>query len=93
MYNIIKSLNFTNRRNMVIVITIISMIVMPLLIPTAVLSVPFKDITGGAYLTNLSGELFTVWVIAIMIISCKIVMDCSTALNVPNALNFFFLFE
>ena len=70
MYNIIKSLNFTNRRNMVIVITIISMIVMPLLIPTAVLSVPFKDITGGAYLTNLSSELFTVWVIAIMIISC-----------------------
>ncbi len=47
MYNIIKSLNFTNRRNMVIVITIISMIVMPLLIPTAVLSVPFKDITGA----------------------------------------------
>ena len=70
MYNIIKSLNFTNRRNMVIVITIISMIVMPLLIPTAVLSVPFKDITGGAYLTNLSSELFTVWVMAIMIISC-----------------------
>ena len=55
MYNIIRSLNFTNRRNMAILLTIISMIAMPLLIPMFVLNVPFEDITGGAYLTNLCG--------------------------------------
>ncbi len=70
MYNIIRSLNFTNRRNMAILLTIISMIALPLLIPMFVLNVPFKDITGGAYFTNLCGELFTIWIFPIMIISC-----------------------
>ena len=70
MYNIIRSLNFTNRRNMAILLTIISMIAMPLLIPMYVLNVSFKDITGGAYFTNLCGELFAVWIFPIMIISC-----------------------
>ncbi|MBR5421566.1 MAG: hypothetical protein IK115_10490 [Lachnospiraceae bacterium] len=70
MINIVRSLNFTNRRSMVILLTIFSMIVLPMILPTGILGVPFKEVTGGAYLINLSGEFFVVWIFPIMILGC-----------------------
>ncbi|MCR5251671.1 MAG: hypothetical protein K6E50_13795 [Lachnospiraceae bacterium] len=69
MYNIIKSLNFTNRRNLAVVLTVFSMVMLPLILPV-MLGVSMKEVTGDAYLLNLCGDLFLIWLFPIMILGC-----------------------
>ena len=68
MYNIIRSVNFSTRRSMVVVLTVFSMITAPVLLPL-LLGAPLKEITADLYFTQLMEYLCVLWVFGIMILS------------------------
>ena len=77
MINIIRSLNYTTRRSILAVLTVFSMIVIPILFSMFSMKLEggfsFKDLDGGMYMAAISGNVIILFVIAILIFSTLIV--------------------
>ena len=68
MFNTIRSINYTSRRNKAILITVFAMATLPLLVPQ-LFGAPLSAITAEIYFAKLMTEVATVWVFPIMILS------------------------
>ena len=68
MYNIIRSVNFSTRRNMAVVITILSMLTGPILFPL-LMGLPLKELGPDLYFSTFLGELAMIWIFPVMILS------------------------
>ena len=77
MINIIKSLNYTTRRNTLSALAIFSMIVIPILASMLTITygggLSFKDLDGGVYMAAVSGNVIILFVIAVLVFSTMIV--------------------
>lgn len=76
MVNILKSLNYTTRRNMLAVLTIISMVAVPFIISLIVIrynKMGFGKMTGSMYMGMISVEMVILFIIAVLIFSTMLV--------------------
>ena len=70
MINMIRSINYSTRRNLPVVITVITMICLPVLMVTMVLGVPITEMDGGEYYCKAMGESFFLVIFGLLILSC-----------------------
>lgn len=77
MYNIIKSINYTAKRDLLMVLTIIISIMLPmtiLLLSIQLGDVSFSDVTGSYIFEAKMGENYILYTFVIMILTCKAAM-------------------
>ena len=70
MINMIRSINYSTRKNLVVVLTVISMICLPVFMVTVVMGASITEIDGAEYYCKMLGESFYVVIFASLILSC-----------------------
>ena len=69
MYNIIRSIQYTTHRNMAVITTVLGMIATPLVAVCFFMQKPLTKMDGAEYYASTLGELFVLWIFAVMILS------------------------
>ena len=70
MINMIRSINYSTRKNMAVVLAVLSMICLPVLMTGLIMGVSFTEVNGGEYYARIFGESFFVAMFGLMIFSC-----------------------
>lgn len=76
MINVFRSLNYYVRKDLAIVIALISIVSMPLLamwFMSALDGISLSDMTGAAYFTGINGDVVTICMIPVMVIVIRLV--------------------
>ncbi len=69
MYNIIRSIQYTTHRNSAVIIAVLAMVVSPLVAVTLFMGKAITRMDGAEYYLSTLGELFFLWIFAVMILS------------------------
>ena len=70
MINLIRSINYSMRRNLVMWITVITMLCLPVITVGMAMGEPLTEMDGAKYYCMVIGELFFIVIFALMIFSC-----------------------
>ena len=67
MINLIRSINYSMRRNLVMWITVITMLCLPVITVGMAMGEPLTEMDGAKYYCMVIGELFFIVIFALMI--------------------------
>ena len=70
MINMIRSINYSTRRNLAVVLTILAMIGLPFIMVNMVAGTSVREMSGSRFYATMLGEEFFVVIIAGLILSC-----------------------